>query len=289
MFSNYASYKNELSHFQSSDGRMAYFDKGDGACILLLHGVPTSSWLYRKIIPLLLKKGFRVIAPDMLGYGGSDKPVGYDIYSDANMGKRILHLMSHLKIDSWSQVFHDGGGLWTWAMLEQDKNKVNHLFMLNTIVYQEGFRPPIKFEKGLIAKWFTRMYSHSGFFQKITIDPTFKNGIKHKNNITKSMLEGYKKPLLKIGHHSLYYFFTQTCKNITDYTDLHRSIDVPLTVIWGEWDDILRWKENESMVKSNFKITDNDIHLLDGKHFIQEEFPEEIASIIGDSLSNLNT
>jgi len=221
----------------------------------------------------------------MLGYGNSDKPEGYEVYSDALMGKRILDLMEHLNIDSWSHVFHDGGGLWTWAMLRQDRSKVKHLFMLNTIVYQDGFKPPIKFEKGLIARWFTRMYSLSGLFQKITIDPTFKNGIKHKNNITKSMLEGYKKPLLVNGHHGLYYFFTQTCKKIVDYGDLHRSLDIPLTVIWGKWDDILRWKENEPMVRSNFRIKDDDIHLLDGKHFIQEEFPDKIADIICDSLS----
>jgi len=284
MFSTYKQFKKHLKYFETSEGNMAYFDKGQGECIFLLHGVPTSSWLYRKIIPILLESGYRVIAPDMLGFGGSDKPEGYEIYSDANMGERILSLMAHLGIDSWSHVFHDGGGLWTWAMLQQDKSKVKNLFMLNTIVYQDGFKPPIKFEKGLIARWFSRMYSISRLFQNITINPTLKNGLHHKNNVTKTMLEGYKIPLLGNGHHGLYYFFTQTCKQINDYSELHKSLDIPLTVIWGKWDDMLEWEGNEKHVKSNFNVSDDDIHIIDGKHFIQEEQPELIAEIILDVL-----
>lgn len=284
MYSNYESFKKRLNYFDTPNGKMAYMDNGEGPCILLIHGVPTSSWLYRKIIPLLLKDGYRVVAPDMLGYGSSDKPKGYDIYSDAAMGKRILGLMEHLNIDQWTQVFHDGGGLWTWAMLEQDDRKVTNLFMLNTIVYQEGFKPPIKFQRGFIARFFTRLYSYSGLTQKMAINPTFSNGMKHKSNINKNMLEGYRKPMLKDGHHGIYYFFTQTCKQIRDYTSLHKSIKVPVTVIWGKWDDMLEWKGNESKVKENFGLSDDDIHLIDAKHFIQEEQPQLIAKIIVDKL-----
>ncbi len=161
MFSNYNEFENQLNYFDTTDGKMAYFDRGQGPCVLLLHGVPTSCWLYRKIIPILLEHNFRVIAPDMLGFGSSDKPEGYEIYSDFEMGKRLLNLMDFLKIDSWSHVFHDGGGLWTWAMLELDSSRINHLFMLNTIIYQNGFKPPIKFEKGFIAKIFAKLYSFS--------------------------------------------------------------------------------------------------------------------------------
>lgn len=284
MDSNYESHKKKLKYYPTQEGKMAYLDEGEGPCILLIHGVPTSSWLYRKIIPILVEKGHRVISPDMLGYGSSDKPDGYEIYSDAEMGQRILDLMNYIKIESWVQVFHDGGGLWTWAMLQIDSSRVTHLFMLNTIVYQEGFKPPIKFQKGFIAKFFTRLYSFSGLSQKMAINPTFSNGMKHKEHINKTMLEGYRKPLLGNGHHGIYYFFTQTCKKIKDYSELHKSIVVPITVIWGKWDDMLDWKGNEAKVKLNFGISDEDIYLIDAKHFIQEEQPQLITKIIVDNL-----
>jgi haloalkane dehalogenase len=69
-----------LQYYQSFDGyQMAYTNEGDGTPILLLHGVPTSSYLFRKMIPLLVNKGYRVIAVDLLGYGQSEKPSGYDV------------------------------------------------------------------------------------------------------------------------------------------------------------------------------------------------------------------
>ena len=275
----YHQHLNTLKYFESSDGKMAYVDEGQGEVILLVHGVPTSSWLYRKIIPILAENGYRVIAPDMIGFGQSDKPDAYELYSAENTGRRLLELMDYLNIESWSQVFHDGGGLWTWYMLKLDASRVRQLFMLNTIVCQEGFKPPLKFEEGIIAKLFVRMYSVS-FLQAMAINPTFKNGIHNKSVVNAEMLQGYKTPLLKNGHHGLYYFFTQTCQKIDDYSALHQSLNIPRTVIWGKHDDMLVWEDNAPKIKANFNIEAGDIHLLDAKHFIQEERPEEIAKII---------
>ena len=85
-------------------GNMAYIDIGEGPVILLVHGVPTSSWLYRHIIHNLLQKGYRVIAPDLLGFGNSDKPKGIDIYNVEKQGKRLLKLMNDLQIDKYTHV-----------------------------------------------------------------------------------------------------------------------------------------------------------------------------------------
>ena len=275
----YDNYRAQLKTFPSVDGDMAYLDQGSGPVILLVHGVPTSSWLYRSISTQLVDQGYRVIAPDMLGYGASAKPKGYDIYNEANTGRRLSELMQHLAIDRWTQVFHDGGGLWTWEMLKLDASRVERLIMLNTIVYQPGFKPPLKFEKGLIAKLYTKLYC-SPLGQPLLVNGTFKNGIKNKAVINKEMLAGYKKPLRQKGHRALYYFFTQTCREIPDYTTLHQSLNIPLHVIWGQHDDMLVWDHIAEEVKNNFRLSPNDIQLLDAKHFIQEELPDEIAQKI---------
>ena len=278
-YSSYDSFVKLHQYFESTDGRIAYIDKGEGPVILLMHGVPTSSWLYRKMIPQLVKGGYRVIVPDMLGFGGSDKPEGYDIYHEERMASRTLELMHYLGIENWSQVFHDGGGLWTWEMLKKNKKAITHLFMLNTIVYEEGFKPPIRFETGTIAGLFSRLYS-SVAGQKIVIDQTIKRGVNEKKIISKNILEGYRKPFLEEGHGAIYYFFTQTCKRLEDYSELHKSLGIPTTVIWGENDVMLVWDKIKGQVKSNFKLEDEDIHVLDAKHFIQEEKPNEISEII---------
>ncbi len=66
--------------------RIAHIDEGprDGALVLLMHGEPTWSYLYRKMIPVLVAAGYRVIAPDLVGFGRSDKPAGKADYSYGN-------------------------------------------------------------------------------------------------------------------------------------------------------------------------------------------------------------
>jgi len=278
-YRTYNDFLKTVEFFNSADGKLAYIDKGSGPVILLMHGVPTSCWLYRKIIPQLVKNGYRVIAPDMLGFGASDKPEGYEIYSDENMAKRTLALMDYLKIENWAQVFHDGGGLWTWSMLKQDPSRINQIFMLNTIVYEAGFKPPIRMKPGKIAGLFARMYT-SKAGQKIVLDQTFKQGVNKSKVVTNEMLRGYKKPFIKNGHGAIYYFFTQTDKPIEDFSELHRSLDIPTTVIWGKNDVILVWENIKDKVMANFNLSEKDIHVIDGKHFIQEEQPGLIAEII---------
>lgn len=279
----YADHQQKLKYFSSPAGRIAYLDEGSGPCLLLLHGVPTSSWLYRKIYPALVQAGYRTIVPDMLGFGSSDKPKGYEIYAPAAVGRQLLALMEHLQIDRWTHVFHDAGGLWTWGMLQLNSLKVERLIMLNTIVYQAGFRPPLKFEKGLLAKSYAKLYSF-GFGQNIVLNATFKKGVKDKSLLSKAMLEGYKKPLLKHGHRAMYYFFTQTCREITDFTALHKSLNIPITVIWGKEDEILLWDAIAVKVKEHLQVSPQDIHLLRAKHFIQEEQPTEMVNHILGSL-----
>jgi len=91
------------------------------------HGVPTSSWLYRKLIDPLVASGYRVIAPDMLGFGNSANPKGYTIYDKKEHARRILGLMEHLKINNWHHVMHDAGGLWTWELFKQAPSKISKL------------------------------------------------------------------------------------------------------------------------------------------------------------------
>jgi haloalkane dehalogenase len=63
------------SYATTSDGlRMAYVDEGSGPVVLLLHGEPSWSYLYRTMIPVLVDAGFRCVAPDLIGFGRSDKP-----------------------------------------------------------------------------------------------------------------------------------------------------------------------------------------------------------------------
>jgi len=275
---DYTKFRSSQKTFNSADGAIKFVDRGEGPVILLLHGVPTSGWLYRRMIDGLVEGGHRVIAPDMLGFGSSDSPKGYDIYSEENHAIRLLALMDHLKIDSWTHVMHDAGGLWTWEMLEKSPEKVNKLIILNSIIYEEGFHPPMRMEPGIFSKIAMWGYNN-GITTKTLLNRLFDMGL-NEDNLTKSDVEGYKKPLLENKTKAMYYFFTQTCNALPVYTTTLQKLKVPAMIIWGKNDEMLQWKPQSLQIQKDLNISDKDVHLLDATHFIQEEKPEDINDLI---------
>jgi haloalkane dehalogenase len=93
--------------------RMHYVDVGprDGEIVLCLHGQPTWSYLYRKMIPLLTSAGHRVIAPDFIGFGRSDKPVGRHEYTYARHVGWVESFLTQLELTGLTLVCQDWGGL----------------------------------------------------------------------------------------------------------------------------------------------------------------------------------
>ena len=87
--------------------RMHYVDEGDGEPILLLHGEPTWSYLWRKIIPQLPG---RKVAPDLIGFGRSDKPEDIRWYSYDRHVDSIVRLVEELDLRGITLVVHDWGG-----------------------------------------------------------------------------------------------------------------------------------------------------------------------------------
>ncbi len=102
------------AHYVDIDGlRMHYVDAGqrDGDVVLLLHGEPSWSYLYRHMIPPLAKSGLRVIAPDLIGFGKSDKPVRKSDYSFAVHVDWMRHFIEALNLGNITMFCQDWGSL----------------------------------------------------------------------------------------------------------------------------------------------------------------------------------
>jgi len=192
--------------------------------------------------------------------------------------------MSFLKIESWNHVFHDAGGLWTWELLKQVPKKINNLIILNTIIFSEGFNPPIRFKKGFIAKLIMSMYSN-GISTNMMLNGLFKTGLV-KNNLSKQDLEGYKKPLLEGKTKAMYHFFSNTCNHLPDHSEVINNLNMPKLLIWGKHDSFLIYDKMKEKVISSLNIKTENIHLIEAKHFIQEEQPNEISALILDFLKH---
>jgi pimeloyl-ACP methyl ester carboxylesterase len=276
--SDYSKFRISQKRQNVQGHNLAYIDQGQGPVVLLLHGIPTSGWLYRNMIDSIADAGFRVIVPDMLGFGSSDNPSGYDIYSPSSHATRILSFMDSLKIDSWYHVCHDAGGLWTMEILSLQKERVNKMVLLNSILTEDGFDPPIRFRKGAFARFSMKTYCY-GLTNKMMVKSLMNKAIT-KNNLSDDELLGYSLPLREGKINAMYHFFSKTCDKLPVFDSTMRGMTVPCKVIWGKNDPFLHWEPQSDTVKSMLGINDEDVTILEAKHFIQEEFPSEIAAEI---------
>ena len=102
----------EIPDSEGGSLRMHYLDEGtkDADVVLLLHGEPTWSFLYRKMIPIIVKAGFRVIAPDLIGFGKSDKPASRHDYTYQRHVDWMMSFLDELELKQITLVCQDWGG-----------------------------------------------------------------------------------------------------------------------------------------------------------------------------------
>ncbi len=119
-----------------ADGlRMAYVEAGPtgGEPVLLLHGEPTWSFLYRKVIPILAEAGLRVIAPDLIGFGRSDKPSNVGDHSYARHVEWLRSFaLDALGLRDLTVVGHDWGGLIGLRVATENSNRIARIVATNT-------------------------------------------------------------------------------------------------------------------------------------------------------------
>ena len=117
--------------------RMAYVDEGprDAPVVLLLHGEPTWSFLYRKMIPVLVRAGFRAVAPDLVGFGRSDKPVAPESYTYAGHVAWTRALVETLELRDVTLFAQDWGSLIGLRLAAEQESRFARMVIAN------GFLP----------------------------------------------------------------------------------------------------------------------------------------------------
>ncbi|OKO76946.1 haloalkane dehalogenase [Bradyrhizobium sp. AS23.2] len=125
--------------------RMHYLDEGtkNARVALCLHGQPTWSYLYRKMIPGLVSSGYRVIAPDMFGFGRSDKPVDDAVYTFDFHRDSLVALIRALDLHRVTLVCQDWGGLLGLTIPPDMPDRFEGLLIMNTM-FATGDRPLTK-------------------------------------------------------------------------------------------------------------------------------------------------
>jgi pimeloyl-ACP methyl ester carboxylesterase len=120
-------------HIQVRDAHVAYLDQGAGPLLLLLHGCPFSSYIWRQVIPLL-RPHFRCIAPDLLGLGDTETPPGSD-WSLPSQAATVVGLLDALGIDAAHMVAHDHGAATAQLIAAGHPQRIRRLVLTNAEAY----------------------------------------------------------------------------------------------------------------------------------------------------------
>jgi haloalkane dehalogenase len=121
------------ARYREHDGlRLAHVDEGDGPPVVFFHGEPTWSFLWRKVLPPVLEAGYRCIAPDLPGFGRSDKPVELDWYSYDRHTEAVAPLLDELDLREATVVVHDWGGPIGLRLAAEHPDRIARIVVLDT-------------------------------------------------------------------------------------------------------------------------------------------------------------
>lgn len=180
-------------HFiDAKGGQMHYIDEGRGEVIMLLHGNPTWSFLYRKFITPL-SKNFRVIAPDHIGFGKSDKPSRWQDYSLKMHVDNLEALIEYLGLKNITLVMQDWGGPIGLGYAARHPENVSRLVVMNTA----GKNPK---PENLILPFPIRLFRAPGLGNLLVqgmnffVEKFMPMATIQKEKLTKEVMDGYRYP-----------------------------------------------------------------------------------------------
>jgi haloalkane dehalogenase len=260
-----------LSGLGPLDLEIAYTDVGEGDPVVLLHGIPTWSFLYHDVIPQLAQH-CRVVAPDFLGHGYSDRRDRFD-RSLVAQTQALLGLLDGLKIERATLVGHDTGGGVALITAIEHPQRVERLVLANAVAYDSW---PIEDMIQLgNPEWRSKDPAEVAEF----VISGLPDGIHRKERMTTEFREGIVAPYSdEEGKISLIRNASSLNTNhTTALIDRHREIVAPTLVVWGVHDP---WQKIEDGERLAQEIPGAVIERVDASHWIPWDAPDEFTSAI---------
>ncbi|HYT78180.1 MAG TPA: alpha/beta fold hydrolase [Actinomycetota bacterium] len=263
----------EQSFATTGPGRIAYLEGGQGVPILLIHGMPTSSYLWRRVLPLLAPR-FRVFAPDLMGFGDSDKPEDADL-SIVAQAQYLRVLMDTVAWDSGVVVGHDIGGGIAQLISINDPITVSRLVLIDTIAYDSWPVPEIKRLKDPAWDEIIKSLDLTKGFRK-----ALEQGMYHHERVDDELVSRYVEPFRDLGGRLAYLRCARALRteDLLSVMENVERLEIPTLIIWGESDSFQRLEFGERLQRRMRKA--ELVVLPEAGHYTPEDRPEEIADLI---------
>lgn len=283
----------QVHHRQRTvDGHQIFYrEAGDPAAptLVLLHGYPTSSFMFRHLIPLLADR-FHVVAPDHLGFGRSDAPsttevdYSFDLLADITEG-----LLADLGVDRYAIYVQDYGAPVGWRLALRRPEAITAIITQSGNAYDEGFvedfwEPVVAYQRtqdaateaairGALSLDAIRWQYVHGVADTTLVDP---EAWVHDH----ALVSRPGNDLVQLA------LFRDYATNVALYPQVHeyfRTSQVPLLAVWGEDDEIFGPDGARAFSRD---LPDAQVHLVPGGHFLLETAVHEVADLVRDFLGS---
>jgi len=265
--------------FEAAGVRSFVREQGDGESVLCMHGVPTSCFLYRKVIAELAGRGLRGVAFDLPGLGLAARPRQFD-YSWTGLGKFSAAAVDALELDRFHLVVHDIGGPIGFEVAAAMPGRIKSLTILNTMIEVEQFHRPWMMEpfarRGVGELWLASMTK--SVFQRLM----YYAGIRDRSATPPVELHAYVELLKREdgGHAFLKIMrgFERTAAKQSLYMGAVDGVPYPVQVVWGAYDPALKLSVYGEQARRATGV--KTVQTLPAKHFLQEDQAPAIAERI---------
>jgi pimeloyl-ACP methyl ester carboxylesterase len=271
-------------------GRQLFYREAgdrDAPVVVLLHGFPTSSFMFRNLIPELAED-YRVIAPDHLGFGLSDAPAVDEFeYTFDALAELTSGLLGQLGVDRYALYVQDYGAPIGWRLALRDPEAITAIVTQNGNGYDAGFvedfwRTVWNYQREQTPD------TEAAIRQALTLEVTrwqYLTGVADETLVSPDTWHHDYNLLTRPGNDLIQLaLFRDYATNAPLYPRLHeylRSSGVPVLAVWGRGDEIFGPAGAEAFTQD---AVDAEIHLLDGGHFLLESAGPEVAALIRDFL-----
>ncbi|MDQ3192752.1 MAG: alpha/beta hydrolase [Bacteroidota bacterium] len=263
-----------------------YLDKGKGEIVFCIHGVPTSSFIYRKVIDKLEAKGMRGIAIDLPGLGFSDRPEDFD-YRFSNFASFCKKFLDKLNLEKVHLLLHDIGTPIGLALTARNNDNVKSITILNSMLNVAEFKKPFPmqfFEKAVIGEAELALFTYTTWKWMAKYA-----AIERMDTVKEEEILAYVDILKRADQGKAFLKIMRNFESSSEFTRLcYSAIKTkkhPFQLIWGMKDPFLPFQKYgvEFLdAGSPFNITK-----LESKHFLQEEKAENISYKIIDMITEL--
>ena len=270
-------YPFQFRSFRVDNQNMHYIDEGKGDCILFVHGTPSWSFDFRKIISELSKNN-RCIAIDHIGFGLSDKPKHYN-YTTQNHSNNLEKFILEKNLENITLVAHDFGGPIALNIANKHPHRFKQFIILNTWLWSSEKDPDFqKFRRILSSPLLPVLYRYFNFSARFVLPKSFG-----KKKISKTMLTNYTRPFSNKNERNGTIGFVNSLLNdqmwFESIWNNKSGIETKRTLfIWGMSDQFIKPIYLEKF-QSGFKNSET-LKLENCGHFPQEEEPEQVIESI---------